>query len=196
MRILTLLLNVGLTLFVLSGALLGQTDSLGFPDTLAIEVTRVDDANWAVTFSYINDHHIAGLSIPMKMNAGLTRIVADSAVWSERVTDFGLKAFRPDTAIQCVTLGLIGSLTGQKVRLAPGNGEIVTVYVSAVEDKPLEKLNVDTTTTHPNNSLMTVADQLQGEPPDTTRLANPAMKIFPAVVFRGQEKEAATEGSQ
>ena len=73
--------------------------------------------------------------------------------------NFTLKAFRPDTAIQCVTLGMVANLGPTKNSLLPGSGRLVTVFVSSLEDKPIEKLTVDTTTTHPNNSLMVVANR-------------------------------------
>ena len=95
------------------------------------------------------------------MTAGLNRIVADSAIYTGgRVEHVAYKGFRPDTAIQCVTLGLLANLGPTQNTLTPGQGRLVTVFVSSLEDKPIEKLAVDTTTTHPNNSLMVIAAQV------------------------------------
>jgi len=162
-----------------------QTDPFGITDTLYADVERIDDGHWTVTISYTNDEAVVGLSVPIKLNAGKNRIVADSAVYEGgRVENFTYPGFRSDTAIQCVTLGMIANLGPTNKRLVPGNGRLVTVYVSSLEDKPITKLTVDTTTTYPNNSLMVIADSLQGEPPDTIRVENSKREIIPAWVVR------------
>ena len=92
------------------------------------------------------------------MTAGTNRIVADSAIYTGgRVESFSLKVFRPDTAIQCVTLGMVANLGPTKNSLPAGSGRLVTIFVSSLDDKPIESLIIDTTTTNPSNSLMMVA---------------------------------------
>jgi hypothetical protein len=145
---------------VLPVAGFAQIDNFGKLDTVYADIARIDDNNWSITISYFNDEVVEGLSVPLKMTAGVNRIVADSAVYTGgRVDNFTLKAFRPDTAIQCVTLGMVANLGPTKNSLPPGTGRLVTVFVSSLEDKAIEKLTVDTTTTHPNNSLMVVANR-------------------------------------
>ncbi|RME28095.1 MAG: hypothetical protein D6800_04295 [Candidatus Zixiibacteriota bacterium] len=164
---------------------MAQTDAFGKVDTLYADVARIDDGHWTVTISYTNDEAVVGLSVPIKLNAGKNLIVADSAVYKGgRVADFAYPGFRCDTAIQCVTLGMIANLGPTNHRLVPGNGRLVTVYVSSLEDKPITKLTVDTTTTYPNNTLLVIADSLQGEPPDTMRVKNDKREIIPAWVVR------------
>lgn len=176
----TLVLALALT----AGA---QTDHFGAADTVYAEVHNVNDMVWSVTINYTNDQNVVGLSIPFKMSSGTTRLVADSAVYTGgRVEHFDLKAFRPDTAIQCVTLGMIANMGPSDKVLAPGHGRIVTVFVSSLEDKPIEDITVDTTTTSPDNSLMVVADQmelkrmLEEEPSQLDE----RIQIFPAFVVR------------
>lgn len=137
---------------------IAQTDHFGKIDTIYAELQRISDMNWSITISMTNDEAIEGLSIPLKMTAGVNRIVADSALYTGgRVEHFTLKAFRPDTAIQCLTLGMVANLGPTAHQLDAGSGRLVTIFVSSLDKKPIEKLVVDTTTTHPNNSLMAVA---------------------------------------
>jgi hypothetical protein len=163
-----------------------QTDPFGKPDTVYAEVAMINSNTWTITVSYTNDENIVGLAIPLKMTAGLNRIVADSAIYTGgRAAHFSYLGFRPDTAIQCITLGMIANLAPTNKTLAPGSGRVVTVYVSSLEDKPIETLEVDTTTTNPNNTLMAIADSLQGTAPDTTRIIDMSQRtIVPAFVFR------------
>jgi len=57
-----------------------QVDYFGKPDTVYADIAKIDNSNWTITVSYTNDESVIGLSVPLKMTAGLTRIVADSAV--------------------------------------------------------------------------------------------------------------------
>jgi len=171
-------------------AALAQVDSLGKMDTLYADIAKIDDYNWSVTFTLANDEQIIGLSLPFKMTAGLNRIVADSIVYAKgKVDHFDYKNLKVDTAIQCATIGLIANLGPTRNQLAPGNEPFATVYVSSLEDKPIEKLTIDTTTTHPNNSLMAIADQTQGIPPDTVRVETSKTTIIPVFVVREPKKK-------
>lgn len=170
-----------------------QMDHFGKLDTVYTDVAKIDNHNWTITVSYTNDEPVAGLSIPLKMSAGLTRVVADSAVYTGgRVEKFALKAFRPDTAIQCVMLGMVANLGPTDNVLTPGNGRLVTVFVSSLDKKPIEKLAVDTTTLQPNNSLMVVADRIElnklgdSVPPQLSE----KLLILPAFVARQSSKTA------
>lgn len=179
-----------LTLFcLLPGIVSAQIDSLGTQDTLYATLSRINETNWSVTFSYTNDEEIVGFAIPVRLDAGLNRIVADSVMFSDRVADWDYKSFRPDTAIQCVTIGMVANLSKVYKVLEPGSGPLATMYISSMEKKPIEKLTIDTTTTSPNNTLMAIADMIQGTPPDTVRLSVFATKIRPVWVIREAKKE-------
>ena len=173
-----------------------QVDHFGAVDTIYADVARVDDYNWTITVSYTNDESVVGLSVPLKMTAGLNRIVADSAVYTGgRVEKFAYRGFRPDTAVQCVMLGMIANLGPTQNVLAPGSGRLVTVFVSSVDNKPIEKLAVDTATLQPNNSLLVVADRSQLDPEaDTVPVhLSKRLEIIPAFVARQEEEVTATE---
>ena len=88
-------------------AVQAQQHQFGAPDTIFADVSRINDVTMAVTISYFNDENVVGLQIPFKMNAGLNKIVADSAVYAGgRIAQakWAYSGFRPDTAIQCVLL--------------------------------------------------------------------------------------------
>ena len=173
---------------LLPGLASAQIDSLGAADTLYATLAQINPTNWSVTFSYTNDEKVVGMAIPIHLDAGLNKIVADSIKFDDRVANWDYKSFRPDTAIQCVTIGLIANLSREYKVMLPGSGNLATLYISSMENKPIEKLSIDTTTTSPNNTLMAVADMIQGTPPDTVRLSIMATKIRPAWVVRVSPK--------
>lgn len=178
-------LTIALLLPVLS---LAQVDEFGKPDTLYADLARIDKTNWKIEISMTNDQFVEALSVPFKLSAGEIRIVGDSAIYTGgRIEDFDFKGFRADTAVQCVTMGMMANLGPSKHTLPPGSGRLVTVFVSSVEGKPIEKLSVDTTTTHPNNSLLVMARRVQpGDPPDTIPLERfSELQIVPVFVVRG-----------
>ncbi len=106
-----------------------------------------------------------------------------------RVEKFDYKGFRADTAIQCVTIGLVANLGPNKNSLPPGKGRLMTLFVSTPDKKPIKEMTVDTTSTRPNNSLMVIAKWIQpGDPPDTLGLDRKADKeIVPVWVVRQTE---------
>ena len=161
-----------------------QVDSFGKTDTLYAELAKIDNQNWSITVSLTNDEPIVGLAVPFRMTAGPTRVVADSAIYTGgRVETFAFKNFRPDTTIQCVTLGMIANLGPTRNFLAPGSGRLVTIFVSSLDESTIDKLTIDTTTTSPNNSLMVIADNIQGT--DTIQSEDrERMKIFPVFVIK------------
>lgn len=181
-------LTVLALLSVLPMALLAQSDPHGRIDTAYADVSRIDDYNYSITISYTNDEAIVGLTVPLKMTAGMNRIVADSCVYTGgRVDGWAYTGFRPDTAIQCVLMGMVANLGPTYRRLEPGSGRLATVFVSSLEGKKIDSLLVDTATVPPNTQqLLTVADQIQGTPPDTTRIPLDQMRIIPAFVVRYQ----------
>ena len=178
-------LLIPLLLPVVSSA---QVDYFGIPDTIYADIARIDSANWSITVNYTNDENIAGLSVPFKLSAGPVKIVADSTSYvGGRVEHFTYKSFRPDTAIQCVTLGMIANLGPTKNVLSPGKGRLATIFVSSFDGQSIEKLNVDTTTTNPNNSLMVVADRKELEALKADSLPSNLdrrISIYPAFVVR------------
>ncbi|MGD8605447.1 MAG: hypothetical protein PVH24_03345 [Candidatus Zixiibacteriota bacterium] len=184
-RTVIVILTLLLVSAVLPTGIMAQVDSLGSVDTVFAKVAKLSPDSWSVTLTTTNDDGIVGVSLPMKIDAGLTKIVADSMKPGEAVANWDFKSFRVDTAIQCFTIGLIANLKpGQKRMLKPGTNTLATVYISSLDKKPIEKLKIDTTTTHPNNSLMMVADPVQGTPPDTVRISPLAGKIYPAFVVK------------
>lgn len=154
---------LALSLLLLPMLASAQVDQFGKTDTLYAELAKIDNQNWSITISYTNDEPIIAFAIPLKMTAGPNRIVADSTIFTGgRIESFAFKTSRADTAIQCVTLGIIANLSPTHIFLAPGRGRIATIFVSSLDDKTIDKLVIDTTTTSPNNSLMVMADQFQG----------------------------------
>jgi len=166
-----------------------QEDPHGIPDTAYADVSRIDDYNFSITVSYTNDAAVVGLTVPLKMTAGLNRIVADSCSYTGgRVEDWAFKGFRPDTAIQCVLLGMVANLGPTSRRLEPGDGRLATIFVSSIEGKKMDTLIVDTATVPPNaQQLLTIADHMQGTPPDTSRIDIDKMRIVPAFKVRYQQ---------
>lgn len=186
----SLLTTVLVLILTVAGPVMAQVDNFGVLDTVYAEASRIDEHNWAVTVSFVNDEKVVGLSIPLKLDAGESNpVVADSAVYlGGRVNHFIFKGFRADTTEQCVTMGLIANMGPTNYTLEPGRGRIATVFVSSLEKKPIENLTVDTTTTRPQNTLMMIADRIQGEDnSDTLGIANRRiLEIRPAFVFREQ----------
>ncbi len=185
----SLLMSIGVLtlLLLLSTVVFAQTDNFGVLDTVYADVAKINDLNWSVTLSYANDQNVVALSLPIKLDAGENKIVADSAVYvGGRAEMFSYKGFRPDTSEQCVTMGLIANLGPSKRTMKPGRGRIVTVFISSLNQTPIENLTVDTTTTHPNNSLVIVADRFQGDDgTDTIPMQNRRiLQIKPAWVVR------------
>jgi hypothetical protein len=183
------LVNGALVFLVILGAVsivqAGPIDKFGKADTVYCDLAKLNPTCWTITVSCTNDESIAALAVPLKLTAGLNRIVADSAVFTGgRCEKFAIQRFRADTAIQCALIGLIANFGPSKNQLAPGTGRLATIYVSSLEDKPIEKLAVDTTTMNPNNSLMAVAEPLQGVPPDTVRVDRKDVEIVPVFVIR------------
>jgi len=185
-RIVTLLL----ALFVLTaGTASAQIDNFGQTDTIYIETAPIDDHTWVIHVLFTNDEYIDALTVPLKMSAGETRIIGDSAVYTGgRVEHFDLKGFRADTAIQCVTMGLMGSMSQEEKALSPGKGRLVTVFVSSVDDVPFDELTVDTTITHPSNSLMAVAQRTQPGEEQITVEEFENCRIIPALVITRSEQ--------
>lgn len=166
---------------------LAQTDKYGKTDTIYADVEKLNETNWKVSISMVNDEFVAGISIPLKLSAGMVKIVGDSAIFrGGRVEHFAFKAFRADTAIQCVTTGLLANMGPTNHTLTPGSGRLFTIYVSSFDKKPIEKLKVDTATTQPNNSLMAIADYIQrNDPPDTLPFTKRKdAEIIPVFVVR------------
>ena len=167
-----------------------QTDPFGAPDTVWADVSRIDDQTMAITISFFNDEYVVGLAVPLKLDAGTTKIVADSAIYTGGRVDeanWAYPGFRPDTAIQCVTLGMIANIGPTDNRLYAGKGRVATIYVSSLDGNKIENFTVDTTTTSPGNTLMAVSHRFQGEPPDTVTVDVTGRTIFPEWIVRYEE---------
>jgi hypothetical protein len=135
-----------------------QNDKFGAVDTIYIEPYKIDAMNWGVNVSLFNDEEITAISLPMTFRAGTAKLVADSTIFKGgRVENFRVKTARPDTAEQCVTIGLINDIGVTVPPIPPGKGRIATVFISTIDDKEItEPFMIDTTTTPPANSLQMV----------------------------------------
>ena len=179
-----------LALLPLAAGAQPKPDPYGAPDTLWAELARIDDQNWSITLTYFNDEDIVGLQIPLKLASGDQRLVADSAVFAGgRLVEakWTELRFRPDTAIQCVTLGLMANIGPSDYSLPAGKGRIATVFVSSLEDEKVENLTIDTTTAQPGLYLMAMTDLVLGKGADTTRLSIQERQIIPQWVVRKSE---------
>ena len=178
----------GLTcLLTLPIAVLAGQDRFGAVDTIYADVAYVNETTVSVTLSYFNDEDVVGLQIPFKMDAGMNKVVADSAVYTGgRIAEskWAYPGFRPDTSIQCVLLGMMANVGPTNYKLTPGNGRIVTVYVSSLEDKKIENFTIDTTTVSRGVSLMSVADQPPAAKDDAAKMEMIDRQIKPAWVVR------------
>jgi hypothetical protein len=165
-----------------------QVDQMGSLDTVFADLAKISPTCWSVTISVTNDEALVGLSIPLEFTGGPgIRLVGDSAVYTGgRAEQFAYKGFRADTAIQAVTLGMIANVGPTKNDLFAGRGRLVTIFVSSMDDQEIKQLKVDTTTTHPANSLLLVANRIQpGNPPDTLEgEERKKQEIIPAFIVR------------
>ena len=164
-----------------------QSDPFGATDTLFAATDKIDDHNWMVTISLFNDEKIVALSIPLRVSAGEGgQVVVDSVVYTGgRAEHFTLKVFRADTSSQSVTMGLIANMGPTDNTLHAGNGRVATVFVSSLDGNEIQQLDVDTTTTPPSNSLMAIADRVQGgDNADTIPSFGNAREIRPVFVVR------------
>jgi hypothetical protein len=162
MKLIAIKVLLTVCLLVLPLAASAQVDPFGAPDTIYAEIAKLDNMNWTVTVSCFNDEPIVGIAVPLKMSAGTNKIVADSAVYAGgRVAqaEWTVTRFRPDTTVQCVLLGMLANIGPTDHTLTPGKGRLVTVFISSLEDKPIESLTIDTTTTEPRNTLMLIGHE-------------------------------------
>jgi len=158
-----------LLLLFIPAMAMSQTDLFGKPDTVFAELAKINQSTWTVTISITNDEWVQALSLPFEMHSGKTKVVGDSAVYAGgRVEEFSFKGFRADTTIQCITMGLLANMGRTQNFMTPGDGRVVTVFVSSIDGSPVEELSIDTTTTKPNNSLQMIANAIQfTTPPDS-----------------------------
>jgi len=150
---------------------LAQKDEFGKIDTILAESYKIDDTNWAVNVNIYNDEEILAISLPLKLDAGKTKVFADSTVFKGgRADHFRVKNARPDTMTQCVTIGLINDIGVSVPPMSPGRGRVATIFVSSTDGTTIDYLNVDTTTTPPGNIMQMVKPRVE--------------EIIPAFVFR------------
>ena len=169
-------------MMLLTGSLYAQNDTVGAIDTMYLEPYQIDAKNWAVNVSLFNDEDILAISLPVMFSAGKSKIVADSTVFTGgRADHFRIKTARADTAAQCLTIGLIWDLGVSVPPMAPGNGRIATIFISALDGNDItEPLKIDTTTTSPSNSLQMVR-------PSTEEEGSPAEEVIPFLVIKPAE---------
>lgn len=187
MKTLPGILVAATAMLLLSTTAFAQADPFGAMDTIFAGTDKIDDFNWMVTISLFNDEKIVALSIPLKFTAESdNNIVVDSVVYTGgRADHFTFKVFRADTSAQSVTMGLIANMGPTDNTLLPGTGRVATVFISSLDKKAIPFLEVETTTTAPSNSLMAVADRIQGgDYPDTISSFGNAREIRPIFVVR------------
>ncbi len=187
MKLIKTMILTLVALSVISATGMAQIDHIGKTDTVYADLTRINDNNWSITINVTNDENILGLSVPLKLSAANVKVVADSASYTGgRIEHFAYKGFRPDTAIQCIMLGMIANLGPSENKLTPGSGRIVTIFISSLNGEKIEKLSVDTTTLSPDNSLMIVADaeDLVDSNDSIPKYADKRLEIYPAFVTR------------
>jgi len=162
---------------LLAGSLFAQTDKAGAVDTMYVEPYQIDAKNWGINVSLFNDEEIIAISMPLTFKAGTTKLVADSTVFTGgRADHFRVKTARPDTATQCLTIGLINDIGVQVPPMQPGSGRIATIFVSAIDDSEIKEiLKVDSTTTPPGNSMQMVSP--------------PVEEVVPVLVIKPLEKK-------
>lgn len=166
----------------------GTSDPFGnVPDTVYAEINRIDKSNWSVTITVFNDAPLAGLQIPLRYKGGNIQLVADSAVFSgSRVSDWDMNGFRCDTAIQALRLMMIANIGPTQKKLIPGSGRVATVFISSLEDEPVENLTIDTTTISDLN-LLFVADINQTKNGKPVTVDPAKREIRPAWVVRKRD---------
>lgn len=168
-------LIVAAFLFVGAVNLSAQDDKFGAVDTVFIEPYKIDALNWGINVSLFNDEEIIALSLPLTFSDGKNRIVADSTIFTGGLVEkFKVKEARSDTAMQCLTIGLINDIGVSVPPLPPGRGRIATVFVSSIDKKEISSLKVDTTTTPPSNTLLLVKQ--------------PSDPLVPALVIKAPAK--------
>jgi|CXWL01.1.fsa_nt_gi hypothetical protein len=166
----------------------GTNDPFGaVPDTVYAEINRIDKSNWSVTITVFNDAPLAGLQIPLRYKGGNIQLVADSAVFSgSRVSDWDMNGFRCDTAIQALRLMMIANIGPTQKKLIPGSGRVATIFISSLEDEPVENLIIDTTTISDLN-LLFVADINQTKNGKPVTVDPAKREIRPAWVVRKRD---------
>ncbi len=162
-------------LLLLSSALMAQMDTHGKIDTIYIEPYQIDATNWGINVELFNDEEIVGISVPLHFTSETKKLVADSTIFKGgRTEHFRIKLARPDTAIQCITIGLIADVGLSVPPVQPGKGRIATIFISSLDKKEIPNLKVDTTTTAPGNTLQMIMP--------------PVHEIIPALVIKKGEK--------
>jgi len=175
----TLLITVvAFGLLVAAGAVSAQNDPIGKIDTLTLVVEELSPGKWMISAQIWNDEELAAFDIPIKYTAGMAKLVVDSVSYKKtRMENFAQKLNPIDTAKQVMHFGGFAYMSPDKPPMAPGNGEVARIYISATGDKQPGTFAVDTATIAPNNTLMLVDKE--------------AKIIVPA--FRIISKEAAGE---
>lgn len=149
---------------LLAGATMSSAQAVdpefGKHDTIYVDIATIGPGHWSLTVNYANKAPMNGFSLPLKYNAGLAKLIADSAVFAGgRVESWAFKGFRCDTAIQVLTLGGIANLsrTTHNV-LNAGSGRIATIFIHASDTAKMKPLAVDTCTSSPNNTIQAIGD--------------------------------------
>jgi hypothetical protein len=144
-------------LLILAGNLAAQNDPVGKIDTVTLVVEELEAGKWMVSAHVWNDEDLAALDIPIKYTAGMARLEIDSVSYAGTRMEFFAQKYNPiDTANQMMHFGGFAYIAPNKPPMAPGQGEVARIYISAVGDKKPGVFAVDTCFMAPNSSLMLV----------------------------------------
>jgi hypothetical protein len=160
-------------LLLATTAAFGQMDPFGKTDTLTLTVHEVDNMSWMITGSLWNDEEIAALDVPIKYTAGVTKLLVDSVSYADgRMDYFAMKQHQVDTTGQAMHIGGFAYLGSDKPPLAPGNGQIFKIFISATGDKKGGVFAIDTTYYPPASTMQLVSKDAKS--------IVPALKILKA----------------
>ncbi len=184
LRVITTVFITGL--FLLVGAVSAQQDPIGKIDTVTLVVDNPAPGNWIITASVWNDEEIAAIDIPIKYTAGMAKLRVDSVAYGGTRMEFFAQKYNPiDTANQIMHFGGFAYMGPDKPPMAPGDGVVAKIYISAYGEKKPGAFAVDTCYMEPNSTLMLVDKN--------AKIIIPALKIMDAKDAKGKEEKAKKE---
>lgn len=169
-------------LLLLVGTISAQNDPIGEIDTVMLVVDNPSPGNWVISAHVWNDEEIAAIDIPIKYTAGMAKLTIDSISYAGTRMEFFAQKYNPiDTARQTMHFGGFAYMGIDKPPMAPGEGEVARVYISATGDKKPGIFAVDTCYMAPNSTLMLVDKN--------AKIIIPALKIVDKKDLPKKEKK-------
>jgi len=147
-----------------SSSSFAQKDAFGKPDTCRIVVFQDEKTNQVMaSVSVFNDEDLAAMTLPFRYGNGKTPIKCDSIKFRKtRCEYFDTKTYSVDTLRQTVLTGLIADMSGNKPPLKKGDGEVMRLYFTVLQNKKFQDFFVDTTWIKPFNLLKFVTPKVKG----------------------------------